>query len=93
VADDQILDELRAIRRDLDGIRDELRKLNGKVARHDQTLYGIEGRGGMIDDVRNLFKVVDKFRPGWTSTKTVWAAIASIASVATVFVALVFGMQ
>lgn len=90
---DQILEELRGLRAEVRETRDELRKMNGKVARHNQTLYGPEGRGGMFDDVEVLKQLANRFTPGMTSVKTVWAAVASIAAVAAVVVSLTLGMS
>lgn len=90
--DEDVKRQLDRIEHALTSVNDHLRRLNGQVAKHSQSLYGIEGRGGMLDDLRNLFKIVDRFAPGMTSTKTMWAAVGSIAAVSAVVVSLVIGL-
>lgn len=90
--DEDFKRQLDRIEHSLASVHDHLRRLNGQVAKHSQSLYGVDGRGGMLDDVRNLFKVVERFAPGMTSTKTMWAAVGSIAAMSAVVVSLVIGL-
>ena len=82
--------QLDRIEGKVDRVEAHLRKLNGKVARHEQTLYGIDGRDGMVTDVRDLKSTV---RPaGTVQIRTMWAAIGALAAVASVMAALVIGL-
>jgi hypothetical protein len=80
-----VSDQLDRIEQALEDIKAHLAKLNGQVASHAQTLYGVEGRGGMLERM-------ERFTPGMTSMKTVYAAVGAITSVAAVIVALVIGL-
>jgi len=82
--------QLDRIEKQLEAINKQLRVLNGSVARHEQTLHGPHGRGGLEKDVKEL---QDNTAPtGVVNTRTMWAAVSSIAAIAAVVVALVVGL-
>lgn len=88
--------QLDRIEAKLDTLEGKVDRINGSVARNTQTLNGVDGRGGLIDDVRNLWEEVSRFRrdrmpPGTVSLRTVWGAVGALAAVATVVVAFVTG--
>ena len=88
---DEILKELR-------DIKGQLKELNGSVARHSHTLYGVNEYGGLTRDVKRLFREVESISerlkvPGTVRTNTMWKAIGAIAAVSAVFVSLMIGLQ
>lgn len=61
--------KLGEISAELSAVRDDTRRINGKVRDHDQTLYGVDRKGGGL---------VDKIdRPQW---RTIWAALTAVAA-------------
>ena len=87
----------------LDKIEAHLDHLNGKVATHAQILLGPDGRGGLIDEVRHLWGVIERrfekvhkrlaeiVPSGHVSTRTMWAAIAAITTLLSLGAAVVTG--
>ncbi len=80
--------QLDRIEAKLDKVQSHLSRLNGQVARNTQGMWGVDGRGGLRDEVHSLSSVVERWTPGMTSTKTVWAAVAALASIAAVSLTL-----
>lgn len=75
---DRIEAELRRQSRAWESIDDRFRVLNGQVARNTQTLRGVDGRGGLVDEVSSIAALVERLRStylpaGTVSTKTVFA--------------------
>lgn len=83
--------QLNRIEGKVDLVEAHLRKLNGKVASHAQTLDGPPGGSGLTADVE---KLKDATRvSGTVPTRTMWSAIAALAAVAAVIVALTIGLS
>ena len=93
--------QLDRIEQQLDAVREEVRKINGSVRRHEHILTGHDGRHGLVHDVRDLRERTDRALQrvreyealaGMVSSRTLWGAVGAIAGVASVVVALVVGL-
>lgn len=86
----------------LDAIEQQLKRINGQVARHGQDLYGSDGQSGIRADVRRLWDRVEtalrhahqtEAVTGMVPARTMWSAVAAIGGVAAVLVAIVVGLS
>ena len=88
--------QLSRIEDKVDALIDKVNQMNGQVARNTQSLQGIDGRGGMIDDLRALWEEMRRFRrdrlpTGTVSIGTVFKAIGVLAAVGGMVAAFMFG--
>jgi len=82
--------QLDRIEKNIEAINNHLKKLNGTVARHEQTLHGPHGRSGLDKDIEELKKALPN--TGTINTKTMWTALGSMSAIAAVIIALVLGL-
>ena len=87
----------------LDTIDGKLAEINGSVRKHDQELFGADGRSGIARSIRRLWerseeaiRHADRSEGAagarGVTLRTVWTAVAALAAVGGVIVALVVGL-